>query len=63
MRSIAKSHLIRLGLVALSSLAAIQAVHAQDAPPSADEALQKAVDYRQAVFKLIDFSWQPVAAC
>ena len=63
MRSLAKTSLVKLGLVTFCALASVQAVHAQDAaaPASPDEALQKAVDTRQAVFKLVDFNWQPVA--
>ncbi|MEJ0039761.1 MAG: cytochrome c [Gammaproteobacteria bacterium] len=61
MRSFVKPHLVKLGLIAFTALATAQAVHAQDAPPSPEEALQKAVDTRQALFKVIDFNWQPVA--
>ena len=66
MRSFVKPQLIKLGLVALSALATVQAVHAQDepaaAPASPEEALQKAVTDRQAVFKLISFNSDQVMA-
>ena len=63
MRSLVKPNLVKLGLVALSALITAQAVHAQDAPPAPptpEEAMQKAVDARQAVFKVIDFNAQQV---
>jgi cytochrome c556 len=63
MRSLFKPHLVKLGLVALATVVTAQAVHAaEDAPVTPEQALQKAVETRQAVFKLIDFNWQPVAA-
>ena len=65
MRSLVKPHLVKLGLVALSALAAAQAVHAQDAPTAPatpEEAMQKAVTDRQAVFKLISFNSDQVMA-
>ena len=51
-----KSALVRSGLVTFCALASMSAVHAQDAAPTGDEALQKAVETRQAVFKLISFN-------
>jgi cytochrome c556 len=53
MRSRVKVNLVKLGLVALGALATVTAVQAQEA--SADEA-QKAVETRQAVFKVINYN-------
>jgi cytochrome c556 len=63
MRSLLKPHLVKFGLVALGVLVTARAVHAQDVstPATPEEAMQKAIDTRQSVFKLIDFNWQPVA--
>jgi cytochrome c556 len=60
MRILVKPALIKLGLVTFCALASASAVQAQDAPPTPEEALQKAVETRQAVFKLIDFNAQQV---
>ena len=62
MRSLVKPHLIKLGLVALGALATAQAVNAQDAPATPEDALAKAVTDRQAVFKLIAFNSDQVMA-
>jgi cytochrome c556 len=59
MRSM-KANLVKAGLVTFCALASVSAVHAQDAPPSADEQAQKAVDLRQSVFKLIGWSFDPI---
>jgi cytochrome c556 len=56
MRTSVKPGLLKLGLITFCALASVCAVHAQDAPPSPEEALQKAVDTRQAVFKVISFN-------
>lgn len=60
MRSLAKSHLVKLGLVALGALGTAQAVYAQEdsaaAPPTPEQALQKSIETRQAVFKLIGWN-------
>jgi cytochrome c556 len=57
MRSLFKPGLAKLGLVTFCALASISAVQAQDAPAAgSDEALQKAVETRQAVFKLIGWN-------
>lgn len=57
MRSLLKPHVFKLGVAAVCALAAVSAAHAQSAP--APE--QKAVDARQALFKLVDWSFNPVA--
>jgi cytochrome c556 len=57
MHSNTKSRLVTLGIVALM---ASRALYAQDAVPP-DAAMKKAVETRQAVLKLIDWAWQPVA--
>ena len=62
MRSLVKTPLVKFGLVALSALAAAQAVHAQDAPATPEDAMAKAVTDRQAVFKLIAFNSDQVMA-
>ena len=62
MRSLLKPHLVKLGLITLAAIVTAQAVQAEDAPPTPEQALQKAIETRQSVFKLIDFNWQPVAA-
>src|SRR3954463_2034782 len=54
MRSVVKPTLVKLGLLALGALATIPAVHAQDAAGS--EELQKAVETRQSVFKVINYN-------
>jgi cytochrome c556 len=53
MRSRVKVNLVKLGLIALDTLATVSAVQAQEA--GGDEA-QKAVETRQAVFKVINFN-------
>jgi len=53
MRSFVKSTVVKLGLVALGTLAAIPAVQAEDA--SGDGAL-KAVETRQAVFRVMNYN-------
>jgi cytochrome c556 len=60
MRSLVKTRLVKLGLVTFCALASVSAVHAQDAP-AGDEAMAKAVENRQAVFKVINWSFDPVA--
>jgi cytochrome c556 len=63
MRSLVKPHLVRLTLVALGALVTVQATQAQDsgsAPASPEEALQKAVENRQALFKVINFNSEQV---
>jgi cytochrome c556 len=62
MRSLVKSRLVKLGLVALGALATAQAVNAQDAPATPEDAMAKAVADRQAVFKLIAFNSDQVMA-
>jgi cytochrome c556 len=53
MRSRVKVNLVKLGLVALGTLATVTAVHAQEA--GGNEA-QKAVETRQAVFKVLNYN-------
>ena len=60
MRSLLKPHLVKLGLVTLGTLAAVQAATAQDAPATPEEALQKAVIYRQGLLETVDFNAQQV---
>jgi cytochrome c556 len=64
MRSLVKPHLVRLTLVVLGALVTLQAVEAQDsasAPPATpEEAMQKAVETRQALFKVINFNSEQV---
>jgi cytochrome c556 len=50
-------------LTALCAFAPVYSALAQDAPapPSADEQAQQAVDLRQSLFRLINYSWGPVA--
>jgi cytochrome c556 len=55
MRSRAKLHLVRLGVVTLGALASVSAVHAQGG-----SAEQKAIEERQALFKEIDKAFKPV---
>jgi cytochrome c556 len=57
MRSLVKSRLAKFGLAAFCAATLASAVQAQDAP--GDEA-QKAAELRQAAFKLIGFSFDPV---
>jgi cytochrome c556 len=54
MRFIVKHNLVKLGLVALGALATVPAVHAQGA--AGGEEMQKAIDTRQAVFKVINYN-------
>jgi cytochrome c556 len=61
MRSLIKSHLVKLGLVALGTLATAQAVNAQDAD-TPEDAMVRAVADRQAVFKIIAFNSDQVMA-
>jgi cytochrome c556 len=53
MRSGVKVNLVKLGLIALSALATVPAVHAQEA---AGDGAQKAVETRQAVFKVMSYN-------
>jgi cytochrome c556 len=46
--------MVKLGVLALGALLTAQAVHAQDA--GGNEPLQKAVETRQAVFKVINYN-------
>lgn len=57
MRSLSNKVAVKMGLATFCAIASITAVHAQDAGP--DEAT-KAVENRQAVFKLIGWSFDPV---
>jgi cytochrome c556 len=54
MRSLAKTKLVKLGVLTLGALAAIQTVHAQEA--GSGDPMLKAVETRQAVFKVINFN-------
>jgi cytochrome c556 len=56
MRSLVKPRLMKLGLAAVCAVAAVSAVQAQDGPSSD----QKAIEARQAAFKLINFNWEPM---
>lgn len=53
MRSFVKANMLKLGLVALGALAAIPAVQAQEAT---GDGAQKAVETRQAVFKVMSYN-------
>lgn len=55
MRSFVKPHVMKVGVAALCALAGVSAVHAQAQDPQ-----QKAVDARQALFKVVDWSFAPV---
>ncbi len=52
MRSFVKPNFVKLGLLTLGALATVPAVHAA----AGGEAMQKAVDTRQAVFKVINYN-------
>jgi cytochrome c556 len=52
MRSAGKSNLVKLGVLALGALAAVQTAHAQDT----GNGMQKAVETRQALFKVINYN-------
>jgi cytochrome c556 len=60
MRSAIKPTTLKLGL-AFCALATVSTTFAQDAPPSPEEQAQQAVDLRQSVFRLIGYSWGPMA--
>ena len=57
MRSSVKWHRVTFGLVAFGAIALGQSVQAQEA---GEDAMQKAVNTRQAVFEVIDFNSQQV---
>jgi len=53
MRSFVKSKLVHLGVLTLSAFATVPAVYAQDA---GGEEMQKAVETRQSLFKVINYN-------
>ena len=54
MQSLVKPKLLTLGVLALGALATVPAVYAQDA--AGGDEMQKAVETRQAVFKIINYN-------
>jgi len=57
MRTFVKPHVFKLGLATLCAVASVSAALAQNAPSPE----QKAADARQALFKVVDWNFSPVA--
>lgn len=53
---------VKYGLAAMCSVAVMSTAVAQNAPPTPEQQAQQAVETRQALFKLMNFSFAPLAA-